>query len=659
MIARSLLSQTAEQNIKIFYSYARRDESWRKDFDRLLSEFEWDIAVRTWYDGEVEPGTEWKSEIDKNIGAADVILLFVGQAFVDSSYCREVELPAALSRHVRGEARVVPIILEETIPDWRTLDFAHMQVLPQNGIPVSATSDRTRALEGVVQSLVDIIVHQGLHPETRMRWELHLEGELDGFTHTNRLAVTTELRQSTGDQTLRCVGVGGGSVVLTMESTQDAMTWAMRSFEEEVERVVAGYRIIKLVRLFGAGVRAISHIPGADRPASLPKPELMLLPSPNFIPVLPKMLLIDVANPLNFQFKMDTGNSGLKANELEVEIQKLFDYFLTEIAVSEEDTWVNLAPNENAKLLSEPLSGTRFGAALLEFDYRLKRLASSLMHPDLEIGRQFWNTVIERCSAELGTADVPLTSFQRVWVVPSEAVLWEGTVEAAERVKLCLPEPYQSLASERPCVLLVKHRFTAMTEQEYLAGSGKASPGRTEQGGRAAMICHQAFREIVLPIIDTEVNDGKNFAELRQLYTIMIFGTWFKLRYKDHPKVSRFIDSGRPDQLAETSVKISDWEFGQEGRTKIDFPAARSPTSENPTELGATPGVDHIRASASYNLPENREYFERYLEIFKSGVFYVEREELVPGTKRKRARAYLSGGIDLRKIDRVLKYRAT
>jgi hypothetical protein len=136
-----------------------------------------------------------------------------------------------------------------------------------------------------------------------------------------------------------------------------------------------------------------------------------------------------------------------------------------------------------------------------------------------------------------------------------------------------------------------------------------------------------------------------------------MFATWFKLRYKDHPKVSKFIDSGRPDQLVGEITKISDWVYGQEGRAKTESQESRELAAKNSTELAAYPEIDRIRASASYEIPENRDYFERYLEVFKNGVFYVEREELVPETGRKRARAYISGGIDLRKIDAVWENR--
>ena len=54
-------------------------------------------------------------------------------------------------------------------------------------------------------------------------------------------------------------------------------------------------------------------------------------------------------------------------------------------------------------------------------------------------------------------------------------------------------------------------------------------------------------------------------------------------------------------------------------------------------------------AMHTYQIPVNREYFERYLHVFENGVFYVERDELV-AQGRKCPRAYFAGGIDLRSL---------
>ena len=40
-------------------------------------------------------------------------------------------------------------------------------------------------------------------------------------------------------------------------------------------------------------------------------------------------------------------------------------------------------------------------------------------------------------------------------------------------------------------------------------------------------------REIVIPALTKEVNEGKNFAQLRQVYNSLILATWYKKKIKN------------------------------------------------------------------------------------------------------------------------------
>src|SRR3989338_5846729 len=43
----------------------------------------------------------------------------------------------------------------------------------------------------------------------------------------------------------------------------------------------------------------------------------------------------------------------------------------------------------------------------------------------------------------------------------------------------------------------------------------------------------QIVREIVIPQLTKEVNENKNFAQLRQVYNSLILATWYKKKIKD------------------------------------------------------------------------------------------------------------------------------
>jgi hypothetical protein len=67
---------------------------------------------------------------------ADMILLLVSSAFLDSTYCYKEELTHAIERHEAGTARVIPIILRPC--HWAPAPFAKIQGLPKGMRPVTS-----------------------------------------------------------------------------------------------------------------------------------------------------------------------------------------------------------------------------------------------------------------------------------------------------------------------------------------------------------------------------------------------------------------------------------------------------------------------------------------------------------------------------------------
>ncbi len=56
MLAKCLLVDDTEE-VRIFYSYSRKDSGFRNLIDDMLGRFRWDVGVRTWYDGDIPAGS--------------------------------------------------------------------------------------------------------------------------------------------------------------------------------------------------------------------------------------------------------------------------------------------------------------------------------------------------------------------------------------------------------------------------------------------------------------------------------------------------------------------------------------------------------------------------------------------------------------------------
>ncbi len=141
--------------LNVFFSYAHEDEALRDELDVHLALLRRSGQIDTWHDRKILPGGDWAGAIDDNLEAADVILLLVSPAFIDSDYCWDVELKRAMERHEAGEARVIPIILRPA--DWHDAPFGKLQALPREAKPITTWSNRDEAYLNVARGLRAVV----------------------------------------------------------------------------------------------------------------------------------------------------------------------------------------------------------------------------------------------------------------------------------------------------------------------------------------------------------------------------------------------------------------------------------------------------------------------------------------------------------------------
>ena len=83
------------------------------------------------------------------------------------------------------------------------------------------------------------------------------------------------------------------------------------------------------------------------------------------------------------------------------------------------------AYNEQDRIIPEGLGVTEMGRDLLAQDYLLKQLTSSLMYPEDELGKSFWERVYKKAYERYGTTEIPMNTFNKIWIVPEKGVLYE------------------------------------------------------------------------------------------------------------------------------------------------------------------------------------------------------------------------------------------
>ncbi len=314
----------------------------------------------------------------------------------------------------------------------------------------------------------------------------------------------------------------------------------------------------------------------ADDGLHLPSPGQILESSPNFSPVLLKGLTIDPKNPFAFDFIVDSGDSGLSVEtqdfaSLQDESKKLIKYFLASLTTPEDDLWVNLSPYEKNRIVPENFGQTQMGRDLLAQDYILKQLTASLIYPEKDLGKKFWEKVYKKAQAQYGTTQVPINTFNKVWIIPDKA----------------------SVVEYKGTILIQERHLKVMLEEDYLA----VEKHNSDKNG-ANSIGNEIIRQIILPEIEKEVNEGKNFANLRQIYSAMILATWFKVRLKESLLGKFYVNQNK--------IK----------------------------------GIDLGDKSAKQKI------YDQYLETFKKGVYNYIKEDHDPITHQSIPRKYFSGGFE-------------
>lgn len=140
--------------LSVFVSYSHEDEDLKTELLKHLAPLERLGQIDAWHDRKIKAGEEWDKVISKSLEGADIILLLVSIDFINSKYCYDIELEAALERHAKQLARVVPIILRNCL--WQHTSFAKLPALPPDAKAVCSWQDRDEALTKVAEGIRQI-----------------------------------------------------------------------------------------------------------------------------------------------------------------------------------------------------------------------------------------------------------------------------------------------------------------------------------------------------------------------------------------------------------------------------------------------------------------------------------------------------------------------
>ena len=317
-------------------------------------------------------------------------------------------------------------------------------------------------------------------------------------------------------------------------------------------------------------------------------------------PVL-KGVKVYADEPFRFDFILDQGDrnpvGSVSSDELSSEANKLIRYFLASLTVPEKDLWVNLSPFENDRIITNEFGQTEMGRDLLAQDYLLKQLTASVIYPEGETGKKFWAEVYQKAYEKFGTTDIPVDTFNKVWIVPDKAVVYEKAQGTGHQ-----PQGSAAMVPGSAVAYVVNARLKVMLESDYLASgkacaSGSPCPVPGAAASESQKLAKDVLRDVVIPVLEREVNEGVNFSQLRQVYYSLVLAAWYKRKVK-----ASLLGKVYVDQKKVTGVNINDPQMSER-------------------------------------------IWEQYVAAFKKGAYNYIKEEQDRFTGETIPRKYFSGGI--------------
>ncbi len=302
--------------------------------------------------------------------------------------------------------------------------------------------------------------------------------------------------------------------------------------------------------------------------------------SSHFQPPVLRALKIDAADPFHLEFIVDPGTSLGNAEELRGETTRLVNYFLASLTLPQNDLWVNLSPYEKNRIIPVEFGTTEMGRDLLAQDYLLKQITASLMVPEGDVGKKFWDEINRRVRAKYGQVEIPVNTLNKVWIVPDKA----------------------EISQERGVAYIGESHLKVLLESDYLALEKNGQQTDTQEQETTKEI----FREIVLPVLEKEVNEGRNFALLRQVYHSLILAAWYKQKIKTGLLAAVYVDQKKVVGIDNADPQVA---------TKI---------------------------------------WSQYEELFRKGVYNSVKEELDPVSQEMIPHKYFMGGFGFTAIDQAL-----
>lgn len=113
---------------RLFVSYSHADEKYLNELKLVLAPLIRGDRMVFWDDSHIQPGAEWRKEIESALGAANVVVVLVSANLLASEFVMRTELPIILDRVKRNSMRLLwvavghALVSETELNDFQALN---------------------------------------------------------------------------------------------------------------------------------------------------------------------------------------------------------------------------------------------------------------------------------------------------------------------------------------------------------------------------------------------------------------------------------------------------------------------------------------------------------------------------------------------------------
>jgi len=216
--------------------------------------------------------------------------------------------------------------------------------------------------------------------------------------------------------------------------------------------------------------------------------------------------------------------------------------FLTSLAIPDSKLWVNLNPWEADRIIDDELEESEVGRIMLEADLQMKKDFSNYGNPCAnETGKAFWSlldkkreTLVQQCISkfpgEIQTIDnVRFRPVTAHWIIPDKVYAYSNGTQ------IYIINSTLTISSEP----VADHSTFDLVNQDIRT----LSKGCFDELNRSAKEYGKYSKDqqdrMILPYVEADLNSGKKYEDLRDIYVALALAQWYKSKTTPHTDIFR------------------------------------------------------------------------------------------------------------------------